>query len=349
VRGQAARAILSPHDPRVHPEPSSPLTVPSQQDRRRPVAVRVARALAQLVALGAAVWVLLQTARPTWGTLAATHVALRSGPLVGGSLVWLAAFAFLVELWARSLAWWGERLAPLRALRMFVLTNLARYIPGAVWQFAGLAALALDEGVSPLAASAAVLFQQLALLWTGVLLALAFAPALLTARAGSLPPWATAAVAMAGLVLSALFVPPALAHLHRRLQPLVPRGLPLPQPPRASFARYLGGSLLGWVGYGVAFWLFGRALLGAGAPGLLLAATAFVASYVAGIIAVFAPGGIVVREAALVAALGHHIGPDRAFVLAVAARLWLIGLEIIGAAAALAASSWNRASERERA
>ena len=52
----------------------------------------------------------------------------------------------------------------------------------------------------------------------------------------------------------------------------------------------------------------------------------------AALIAVFAPGGLVVREGALVVTLKSAIGPERAAVLAIASRIWLVSLEIIGAA-----------------
>jgi hypothetical protein len=74
------------------------------------------------------------------------------------------------------------------------------------------------------------------------------------------------------------------------------------------------------------------------------AGSAFVASYVAGIIAVFAPGGLIVREAALVAALGPTLGGSHAFLLAVASRVWLTALEILGALAVLAAGAGRRAA-----
>ncbi|HEX4628484.1 MAG TPA: hypothetical protein VH137_06800, partial [Gemmatimonadales bacterium] len=248
--------------------------------------------------------------------------------LAAASLVWSASFVFLVSLWTRSLAWWQQHLGAVAGLRMFVRSNLARYIPGVVWQFAGLAALAVEEGVSPLAVTGAVLLQQLVLLATGIVLSLALAPALLTSSGLTLPPWLMLATALAGLLL--------LIVLFRRLAPHVSHRVPLPNPPWPSFASYVAGCTLGWIGYGLAFWLLGRALLGAAAPPLLLAAPAFIASYVAGIIAVFAPGGIVVREAALVAALGAQIGIDRAFLLAIAARLWAITLEIISVVVVLA-------------
>ena len=281
------------------------------------------------MALAAAVWVLIRTARPNWSAVLAAGDTLRWNWLAAASLVWYGSFIFLVRLWTKSLAWWQQRLGAAAGLRMFVRSNLARYIPGVVWQFAGLAALAVEEGVSPLAVTGAVLLQQLVLLATGIVLSIALASALLTSTGLTLPPWAMLATALAGLVL--------LIVLFRRLAPLVSHRVPLPNPPWASFARYVAGCTVGWIGYGLAFWLLGRALLGeAASPPLLLAAPAFVASYVAGIIAVFAPGGIVVREAALVATLGGHIGVDRAFLLAVAARLWAITLEILSVVVVLA-------------
>lgn len=266
----------------------------------------------------------------------ALRFSVHWGWLVIASVVWLGSFTLLVGLWATSLRWWQQRLDFATALRMFVLTNLARYIPGAVWQFMGLAAFAIEERVSPVAITSAVLLQQMVLLATGVLLSLALAPALLSPGAAALPPWGAPAIVLTGLLLLMWVFPVALPALQRRLEALLHRNLPMPKPPVAGFALYLVGTVLGWVGYGVSFWLFAHAWLGDAAPGPLLAAAAFVASYVAGIIAVFAPGGIVVRETALVAALRGAIGTDPAFLLAVSARLWLIALEIVGASVVIA-------------
>src|ERR1700747_3874773 len=101
---------------------------------------------------------------------------LHWGWLALASPLWYCSFVFLVALWTRSLEWWQQRLGGVAGLRMFVRSNLARYIPGAVWQFAGLAALAVVQGVSPLAVTGAVLLQQLVLLATGIVLSIALAP-----------------------------------------------------------------------------------------------------------------------------------------------------------------------------
>ncbi len=113
--------------------------------------------------------------------------------------------------------------------------------------------------------------------------------------------------------------------------------MPLPAPPQRAFALYVVRAALGWAAYGLGFWLFARALFGDDAPHLWLAATSYVGSYLLGLIAVFAPGGLVVREGALVVTLQPAIGPERALVLAIASRMWLVSLEIIGAATVVGA------------
>ena len=54
------------------------------------------------------------------------------------------------------------------------------------------------------------------------------------------------------------------------------RAVPLPAPPPRAFALYVVRAALGWVGYGLAFWLFGRALFGDDAPHIWLAGTSYV-------------------------------------------------------------------------
>ena len=95
----------------------------------------------------------------------------------------------------------------------------------------------------------------------------------------------------------------------------------------------------------MAFWLLGRALYGPAAPTVFDAATAFIGASVLGIAAVFAPGGLIIREVAMAGALAPAIGLERATVLAIASRIWMIALEIIGALIVLAGARVRPASE----
>ncbi len=290
-----------------------------------------------LAALVALVYKVDHAYRPA---LRAVPFSLHWGTLLLASAVWLAGYTQLVQLWGASLAWWGSR--PLRwraALRVFCVSNLARYIPGAVWQFAGLAALAAAEGASPAAASVGVLLEQVVLLGTGFALVLSVAPSFLARWTYGLG--LGAELGIAALLIAALVV--GLPHLLPRARAwaegVIKRPLPLPSIPHGPFAIYVIRGALSWVIYGVAFWLFARALMGPAAPGVWLSATAYVASYLVGLLAIIAPGGIVVREGALVLCLTSTIGAQPAIILAVTSRLWLIALEVFAALAVLAADA----------
>jgi hypothetical protein len=327
--------VNDPHSPRSVVPPSEQRltgheTVRWWGVRRMPSAVRTA---VQAVVIGGAALFLIVTARQNWRAMASTNVVVSWPPLLVASALTLGAFAFMVYTWCVSLRWWGQRPRYLAAVRIWSLSNLARFIPGTIWQFAGLAALAADEGVSPVAATAGVLMQQVVLLGTGLLLSILLAPQLLPGWTAAVPVWALIAGVIAGL--GGLVI--ALPRIGQLVAPLARRWfgkeLAWPAPHEAASAAYIAALVLPWLIYGVAFWLFGRALLGPDAPGLKLAASAFTVSYVAGILVVVAPGGLGVREASLVAALAPSLGAGRALILAVGSRMWLVALEMIGAAA----------------
>jgi uncharacterized membrane protein YbhN (UPF0104 family) len=97
----------------------------------------------------------------------------------------------------------------------------------------------------------------------------------------------------------------------------------LPRVRRREIAAYVVLSTLGWVGYALAFVLFAHAVLDPVPLAAIVLGASFILSYVAGILAVFAPGGLIVREAALVALVAPALGGEPALALAIASRLWL--------------------------
>jgi hypothetical protein len=293
----------------------------------------------QVAGITAACWYLVHTAYAHRAELAAVPLRFRVAPLLLASLLTVATWFLLVRSWSRSLRWWSEELPLAEAVRIWFITNLSRFVPGAVWQFAHVSAEALSARISPLAATGAILFQQLVLLGTGLALTASLAPVLPTSAMGTLQPGVALAMASLGVVAVIIFLPALAPMLERWTTRLLRRDIRWPSPGRVELTRYVGVLVLPWLAYGVAFWLFGRALLGDAAPGLLAASAAFIGSYVAGIIAVFAPGGLGVREAALVALLSPIVGPAPALLLAIGSRLWLVALEIL---TALGVLGWHR-------
>jgi len=294
------------------------------------------RRLLQVAGLTAAVWYLVATALAHRADLAAVPIRLRVLPLAAASALTMATWFLLVRTWSRSLRWWGDALPFGGAVRIWFITNLSRFVPGAIWQFAHVSAEALTARISPVAATGAILFQQLVLLGTGVALTVSLAPVLPTAVTGTTNPVLSLGLTSLGVLAVIILLPVAAPTLERWSSRLLKRDIKWPAPTRREMTAYVGTLVLPWIAYGVAFWLFGWGLIGDAAPGLLPAAAVFIGSYVAGIIAVFAPGGLGVREAAMVILLSPITGAAPALLLAIASRLWLVALEILTALGVLA-------------
>jgi hypothetical protein len=93
----------------------------------------------------------------------------------------------------------------------------------------------------------------------------------------------------------------------------------------------IAASIISWIAYGIAFQLFIRGMLGNAAGATTSYIAVYAASYIIGFLALFAPGGAVVREGAMVTGmlrLGLSGRPD-ALVIALASRLWLTVTELL--------------------
>lgn len=288
-------------------------------------AFRVARwALALLI-----LWFVVRTFQRNWHDLRAQPVAwtLHPLPALGSMLLVWSMYAMLIEAWRRMLAGWGQGLAPLPAARIWVLSSLGKYVPGKVWAIAGMALMAREAGVAPWAAtSSAILLQALSVGTGAAVAAIAGGPAIEAYRPGVLPWfWVGGAAAVSGVV--ALLYPP----VSRRLLSLAGMAPDVPTPGAGPILLGLISNLLAWVGYGVAFWLLAAAVLPNSTLQPAAALAAFSASYVIGLVALIAPGGLVVREGLLIAMLSGSLGLGPATALALASRV-LLTITELGAA-----------------
>lgn len=220
----------------------------------------------------------------------------------------------------------GPRLGAFEAVRLFMIANLGRYLPGKVWQIAGLAVLARGRGVpAATATGAAVLGQGIALVAAtlvglGALLGgppevrrygLVVATVLGLAVAVGLVPAVFRRVAAAWFRLARQEPPVGLGSLHA--------------------VRWLVLFVLNWVLYAFSFWVLAASF--GHAADLVPIASAFAAAYVLGYLMLFAPAGVGVREGFLVLFLTPWLGGAAAAVLAVVARIWSTLVELVPAAA----------------
>lgn len=218
----------------------------------------------------------------------------------------------------------GPKIPVKKAISIFMIANLGRYVPGKVWQIGGLATLAKGRGVPVSTATGAAVIGQ------GVALVAAATWGLGAFLSGpeSYQFWGkTALVFVSGSILL-ISVPGVFRFLAQHwfratgTQPHKNLGT-------LFGVRWLALYVLNWGMYGLSFWVLARGFGLTG--GLLPMVSAFGASYVLGYVMVFAPAGIGPREAFLVLFLTPHIGAPASGVLAVVARLWTTIVEVIPA------------------
>lgn len=242
-------------------------------------------------------------------------------PLVASAGLVLLTLAVFVGAWTASLRWCAVQVRALEAAKIWFTANLARFLPGGVWQFASLAVMAGRYRISATAATATVLLEQVVLLVTGLGVVAVLTPVVL--RSGW---WVWALVIGIGLGTGLLLLP----HVTRRIPGLAAVWSQLRPHQLVEFALVL---TVPWLLYGTAFMLLATGLLGdvpaAGGGSWSFYVAAFTGSYLAGVIAVFAPAGLLVREAALIGVLTPVIGGGDAAILAIASRLWLTLLEVL--------------------
>ncbi|HJS47264.1 MAG TPA: lysylphosphatidylglycerol synthase domain-containing protein [Gemmatimonadales bacterium] len=286
-----------------------------------------------------------------WRTFAANWDQFRTAPLdlrlqpgwvvLAALLVW-AMYALLIAAWRGLLASWGRRLTRWEAARIWALSNLAKYVPGKVWAMAGMAVMAKQVGVEGWVATGAAILMQILAVGTGALVvALAGTSALEAAHPGARVVVLLLALASAGGVGLVLW-PPVASRLLRE-----EGGSAIPAPGPVPLALAILANLAAWVGYGVALWCLARGVLGEGSLPLGPAIGVFAASYLAGLLALFAPGGLVVREALFIVLLQPALGLSGATALAVASRLLLTLTEVGVALPFLGSRRSARAQSRD--
>jgi uncharacterized membrane protein YbhN (UPF0104 family) len=262
-------------------------------------------------------------------------VASRTHPRWG--LVTLAAaivlltYALLIESWRWVLAALGGSLPFGAAARIWFVSNLARWIPGAFWQLGAMTEMTRRRGVPVTVSTSAAILITIVNLFTGLAVATAFmatTPTMLHVR-GRL---VVAACALT-LVLMPI-VAPRLIGLARRI---TGREITIPRLGLRPMIVAAVSTTIAWLAYGVAFWIMARAVLPGEWRDLPGCIAIYTASYLTGLLNP-APAGVGAAEGMMVL-LAPQLGvatTAEAAVLAIVVRLWRTVLEIAPGLIALA-------------
>jgi len=281
---------------------------------------------AQWIFAAAVVWAAVRSLRGQWSAATARLATLTIGWswVLAATVIVFLTYLLLIETWRRVLTGWNAYLPFRVAARIWFVSNLGKYLPGKVWSIAAMGVMARKQAVSPVAAAGSSILIQLVTVATGIALVLVTG-----IRAVDQPVLAI----VIGVILAAVIatMPAFLPHLARIAGSLSGKTFEIAPVPASSLWLAVAGSLLSWIAYGLAFQLFVVGVLGGAAGATSSYIAVYAASYIIGFLALFAPGGVVVRESALVAGmvrLGLATQAD-AFAVAVASRLWLTIVELL--------------------
>ncbi len=209
--------------------------------------------------------------------------------------------------------------------RVYRESELSRYVPGGIWQFAARIYLTRRYGISAAACLAATLVDMT----LAALAALVPAAWLAGSTSTSLGEWQRFILLIFPVLAFAVVYPPVFNAWAVRLARL------LKQPFR-RLEIGLGQMLQIWALY-VATWVllafamasFSRALLpGLDAERFTYVAGCYALAWVAALLTMVAPAGMGIREGILGLLLAQAVAAGTAMTLAVAMRLWVVAMEL---------------------
>lgn len=294
-------------------------------DRSLATVRRSAFIAAQWLLAGAIVWYAIASLRGQWAGAADRLRSIHPDwSWIGlATIIVLFTYVLLIETWRRVIVASGETLPFGDAARIWFVSNLGKYVPGKIWSIAAMTMMAKESKVSPVVAAGSSVMMQLVSIAAGIGVVLVTG-----AQAVDQPRIAIAAavVIIAGLAA----IPVILPAIGRAAAAVTGKNIVLPRMPASIVWMAIASSIISWIAYGIAFQLFVRGILGNAAGATTSYIAVYAASYIIGFLALFAPGGAVVRESAMVTGMLRLAlsGQADALAIAVASRLWLTVTEL---------------------
>jgi uncharacterized membrane protein YbhN (UPF0104 family) len=260
--------------------------------------------------------------------------------IAAATLIVLFTYVLLIDTWRKLVTSANQSLAFRQAARIWFVSNLGKYIPGKIWSLGAMTLMAKQRGVAAGVAGGSSIVVQLVSIVTGIAVVLA-AGARLIDR-----PWLAAALGTATLLMLVM-LPLLTRSLSRTIGRVTGRQIGDIAITRGAVASATLRSIIAWMAYGIAFQFFVKGVLGDAGGATLSYIAVYAASYIIGFVALFAPGGVVVRESAIVAGMLRLglAGEADALAVAITSRIWLTVTELVPGLVYLALGKSNPGSE----
>lgn len=260
-----------------------------------------------------------------WSDVEEVLRSARAGWLVAGAVIAGAAMVAVALPWRRALRLVGVDAPMGHTVIWYFVGEIGKYVPGGFWPVVGRGELARRGGFARAPAYAGVALSLGALYLAAMFVTAVLVPLRFLGEGDKSALWV--------LVL----LPLGIAALHHRFlgwlihhsEHIIRRELTVQIPPWSSSMRLVAAYIPAWLLIGTATFCVARAL--DSSADWMTVAPAAILSWIVGFVVVPVPGGVGVREAALVALLEDGIPSGTRATIAVAARLVFIIVDAIGA------------------
>jgi uncharacterized membrane protein YbhN (UPF0104 family) len=262
-----------------------------------------------------------------WSQVKDTGFTLQTFPFILSTLIF--AFSYFIQVWAWYLITLKLKVAVSfpETIRSWFYSQLGKYLPGKVWLFLGRIYAYESRGKPKKLVSVALYFEMVTFMMAGGIIFLA---ALILFRetrsfySGKQLWW-----------LVPFFIL-AFASVHPRVLQKIMNGVLIlfrrePISLSVSYGDILGiliVCIVAWVVGGIGFHLFVDSIYPVPLQSILFLTGALAISSTLGLIAIFAPSGLGVREGALVFLLSFMMATPVAVVISILARIWMTFIEI---------------------
>lgn len=273
---------------------------------------------------GAAVVIVLafwaQTLASSWQELSGFSWQVSWPWLLASLAVLVVQMVLLAVIWWRALWLMGAQVHWRLAASIWLKTQIARYVPGGIWDIAGRLALGRQAGVSLRAMSASIVLEMaLQVLSASIFMVIAL---LMRADAQASVYLPLAALLLLGSAL--ILAPPVFRRLVNWGLHLLRREPLEIQLTYRDMLLLFGARLAAHLMLGVGFVLFARGVTEISWPQAQLMVAAYVASWLVGYLAVVVPMGIGVREGVLALLLQDQFPFGVIGVIALGYRTWIL-------------------------
>jgi hypothetical protein len=262
-----------------------------------------------------------------WNQVKGTSFTFEAYPLILSTLIF--AFSYFIQIWA----WYlitvklGIALSISDTLKSWFYSQLGKYLPGKVWLLLSRFYFYESKGKSRKAISIALYFETATVIDAAYLIFLA--ALIFHSENWPLSSWRQSGWLFPLLLLGFVFLHPRV--LQKILNWVLMRFKREPLSLSISYPDILWilfVCIISWIVGGIGFYIFVNSVYPVAPQYILFLTGALAISSTLGLLALFAPSGLGVREGALVYLLSFMMATPVAVIISVLTRIWMTLVEI---------------------